>query len=79
MFTHQAVIMSFRYALEGLDEKALLDIDRDIQIPNASFTRFCRDGDIFTLDAFADASALDQAGTELTEEPSQRGRGDDNE
>jgi broad specificity phosphatase PhoE len=78
MFTHQAVIMSFRYALEGLDEKTLLDIDREVRIPNASFTRFCRAGDVFELEEFADTAAIDRAGAELTREASQRGRGDDN-
>jgi broad specificity phosphatase PhoE len=78
MFTHQAVIMSFRYALEGLDEKTLLDIDRDVRIPNASFTRFRREGDVFELAAFADTTAVDRAGAEVTREASQRGRGDDN-
>ena len=77
MFTHQAVIMSFRYALEALDEKALLDIDREVQIPNASFTRFRRSGDVLQLDVFADTAALDQAGAELTEEAPQSGRGHD--
>jgi broad specificity phosphatase PhoE len=78
LFTHQAVIMSFRYALEGIDEKALLDIDADIQIPNASFTRFRRRGDLLELDTFADTEAIDATEAELTREASQRGRGDDN-
>lgn len=78
MFTHQAVIMSFRYALEGLDEMSLLDVDREVQIPNASFTRFYRKGDVLELDAFADTAAVDAAGTERTAEASQRGSGDDN-
>jgi broad specificity phosphatase PhoE len=77
MFTHQAVIMSFRYALEGLDEKSLLGVDREIQIPNCSFTRFCRAGDVFELDTFADTSAVDRAGAEITREAPQRGPGDD--
>jgi broad specificity phosphatase PhoE len=78
MFTHQAVIMSFRYALEGLDEKSLLDIDRDVQIPNASFTRFHRQGEAFELHDFASTEAVDQAGADRTREASQGGRGDDN-
>jgi broad specificity phosphatase PhoE len=77
MFTHQAVIMSFRYTLEGLDEKSLLDVDREIQIPNCSLTRFCRADDVFELDTFADTSAVDRAGAEITREAPQRGRGDD--
>ena len=86
MFTHQAVIMSFRYALEGLDERALLDIDREVNIPNASFTRFHRSGDggdgagaVLELDTFADTAAVDRSEADRTHEESQRGRGDDND
>jgi broad specificity phosphatase PhoE len=89
MFTHQAVIMSFRYALEGLDEEALLEVDREVRIPNASFTRFRRasaggagrdgrDAAVFELDTFADTTAVDRSDADRTHEDSQRGRGDDN-
>jgi broad specificity phosphatase PhoE len=42
---HQAVLMVFRYVLEGLDEATLLDIDRGEQIANASITCYAADGD----------------------------------
>jgi broad specificity phosphatase PhoE len=77
MFSHQAVIMAFRYALEGIAEERLLEIDRGIQIPNASLTRFCRSGTDFELDTFADTRAVDATDAEVTHEDSQRGRGDD--
>jgi broad specificity phosphatase PhoE len=77
LFTHQAVIMSFRYVLEGLDEGALLGIDRELPIPNASFTRFCRSGEVFELDAFADTRAVDVTDADVTQEAAQRGVGDD--
>jgi broad specificity phosphatase PhoE len=71
MFTHQAVIMAFRYALEGLAEQELLGIDRDVQIPNASLTRFLRTSDVFELDCFADARAIDIKDARVTRESSQ--------
>jgi broad specificity phosphatase PhoE len=77
LFTHQAVIMSFRYVLERLDERQLLDIDRSTPIPNASFTRFCRAGDGFELDVFADTRAIDELDVPVTHEEPQRGRGHD--
>jgi broad specificity phosphatase PhoE len=77
LFTHQAVIMSFRYALERLHEQELLAIDRTQHIPNASFTRFCRDGDGFTLDVFADTRAIDDLDAPVTHEQPHRGRGHD--
>lgn len=76
IFTHQAVIMGFRYALEGIDERSLLDIDADHPIPNASFTRYRRQGATFCLETFADAAAVDRTGAELTREDSRGGRED---
>ena len=69
VFTHQAVIMAFRYVLEGLEEEPLLEIDREVQIPNASVTHFVRVGDLFELDRFADATPV-EGDTEVTREES---------
>ena len=70
LFTHQAVIMAFRYVLEDIDERRLLEIDREVQIPNASLTRLSRDGHRFELDAFADTRAVDAADADVTREES---------
>jgi len=70
LFTHQAVIMAFRYVLEDIDEPRLLDIDRDVQIPNASLTSFRRVGHRFELVTFADTRAVDRADAEVTREES---------
>ena len=69
LFTHQAVIMSFRYALEGLDEAELLEIDRSTQISNVSITRYLRDEDGLALQEFADDSHLSRGPAEKTREP----------
>jgi broad specificity phosphatase PhoE len=71
LFTHQAVIMSFRYALEGISEEELLEIDRTFQIPNASITRFCREGGLFELDTFGDTRAVAEEDAAVTHEESQ--------
>jgi broad specificity phosphatase PhoE len=76
MFTHQAVIMSFRYVLEGISEEELLEIDRQVQIPNASITRYCRKGEVFELDAFGDTRAVDEEDAAVTREQSQSETGD---
>jgi broad specificity phosphatase PhoE len=67
LFTHQAVIMAFRYVLEGLTEQQILDVDREVRIPNASVTEFRREGSHLELRSFARAVV----GEELTtaEEP----------
>lgn len=77
LFTHQAVIMSFRYALEDISEAELLEVDRQVQIPNASLTTYRRSGSGYELVTFADTVAVDDLDAEVTEEPSQAGRGAD--
>lgn len=69
LFTHQAVIMSFRYALEDLEEARLLEIDRTTRISNASVTRYLRGDEGLSLEAFADDSHLTPGPAEKTEEP----------
>lgn len=77
LFTHQAVIMSFRYAVEGLDEEELLDIDRSIAIPNVSITRYEREGDALVLREFADDSHVTTGPAETTDEPDHAGEATD--
>lgn len=77
LFTHQAVIMAFRFVLEGIDEAELLDVDRRVRIPNCSVTRFVRSGAHLELDVFADASALEQRDVDVTHEAPKGGREDD--
>jgi broad specificity phosphatase PhoE len=69
LFTHQAVIMAHRFALEGLDEEQVLRLSRDTPLPNVSRTLYTRAGDHMELQQFADTSALDQAEVETTHEP----------
>jgi broad specificity phosphatase PhoE len=70
MFTHQAVIMSFRYVLEGLTEQELLEIDRTATIPNASMTTYRSGAEGLELASFADTSVVDAGEAEVTHEPS---------
>ncbi|WP_369139186.1 histidine phosphatase family protein [Modestobacter versicolor] len=52
-FSHQAVVMVFRYVLEELSESQLLEIDRHEQIANTSVTRYEQsDGGAYRLVAF---------------------------
>ena len=70
MFSHQAVIMSFRYVLEGLDEQHLLEIDRTSNIANVSLTSYVRGSEGLELSAFGDTSIVDGADAEVTREAS---------
>ena len=77
LFTHQAVIMSFRFVLEDVDESELLDIDHEVRIPNGSVTRYRRSGATFELEGFAETTALDQDEADVTHEAPKGERGDD--
>ena len=56
--THQAVIMLFRYVLDGLTEAELLALDRENQIANTAVTSFAADGNRMRLVDFNDSSHL---------------------
>ncbi len=76
LFTHQAVIMSFRCALENLGERRLLDLDGETHIPNASLTVYRRAEAGLSLESFADTTAVD-VGLDRTVEPLRTGGGAD--
>jgi broad specificity phosphatase PhoE len=73
LFSHQAVIMSFRYVLEGLTEEELLELDGSVTLGNASMTRYKRGDSGFELEAFADTAALDASDEQVTHEESRAG------
>lgn len=69
--THQAVIMAFRLAIEGLNERQLMTIDRDEALPNCSLTRYRKDDNgRLELIAFAESTAVDESRAATTAEPS---------
>ncbi|MGY1856502.1 histidine phosphatase family protein [Modestobacter sp. SYSU DS0290] len=72
-FSHQAVIMVFRYVLEELPEPDLLEIDRRERVANTSVTRYRRDdaGDLRLIEFNAVhhlTDDADQAEPPVTEE-----------
>jgi broad specificity phosphatase PhoE len=66
---HDAVIMLFRYVLEGLSEEELLDLAARESILNASMTRFVRPSGVgpWTLESFNVADHLAEQGVAVTE------------
>jgi hypothetical protein len=64
--------MSFRLVLEGLDERTLLDVDRNEPLGNCSLTRY-RDRGSASLElvTFADTRHLEASGVEETHEQTQ--------
>lgn len=70
VFSHQAVLLVFRYVLEGLSERELLDIDSREQIANCGVTRYAADdGGVLQLDTYNDVRHLVRADEDVTEEP----------
>ena len=70
VFSHQAVIMSFRYVLEAVDEQGLLELDRRQTIGNASVTTYERRGQALELVRFAEDVAGRLGDATPTREPS---------
>lgn len=70
LFSHQAVIMSFRYVLEGITEKKLLELDASVTIGNASITTYERRDDDLALVEFADDSVVRRGDAKASREPS---------
>jgi broad specificity phosphatase PhoE len=67
---HQAVIMVFRYVLEGLDEPGLMELDAREQIANASLTSYDVDADGgFVLRDFNAVDHILVEDEDVTEEP----------
>jgi broad specificity phosphatase PhoE len=76
IFTHQAVITCFRYVLEGMDEAAVLELDRTVIVPNASTTTYRRGpAGVPELVDYASTAAVESRGTTATHEPDHAGRG----
>ena len=66
---HDAVVLLFRYVLEGMSERELLDLAASTTVLNASVTRYVRpDGTgPWTLESFNVAEHLEQQGVQVTE------------
>ncbi|HEY8702209.1 MAG TPA: histidine phosphatase family protein [Arthrobacter sp.] len=66
---HDAVILLFRYILEGMTEEQVLDIAATTSVLNASITRYVRASGAgpWTLESFNQAEHLTEQGVEVTE------------
>lgn len=78
LFSHQATIMSFRVAIEGLDEAEVLTADRRSPLANCSLTTYRPAAGGLELFSYGDTTAVDRAGGDVTHEPS-RGTEDEDE
>ena len=70
VFTHQAVILAFRVALEGLTEREILDIDGSAPLANCSTTRYrCDEAGEWHLEEFADTGPVEDLAPTTREQP----------
>ena len=67
--THQAVLMCFRWVLDGLTEAELLELDATSRVGNASVSRYEQVGGALVLEAFDDRSPTKPADVPETAEP----------
>lgn len=74
VFTHEAVIMSFRYVLESLTEEELLEIGRTTALPNCSVTTYRSEGHGLQLVSFAATAHVEESEAATTTEPSKTER-----
>lgn len=70
VFSHQATIMSFRVAIEALEEKQVLEADKKTPLANCSMTIYRPGEDGLELVAYSDTTAVDRAGEDVTHERS---------
>ncbi len=69
VFSHQAVIMAFRYVLESLSEEELLAADADTPLANCSLTTYRPGpGDELALVAYGEVDHVESSGAETTHE-----------
>lgn len=70
VFSHQAVIMSFRLVIEGLQEAPLLEIDSTTPLPNCSLTTYLRSpSGTLELESYADIGPIERSAAISTREP----------
>lgn len=69
VFTHQAVAMVFRYVVEDLSEREILDLDGSCQIANCALTTYDRVDGRLQLTRFNEVAHLRGLDEPVTEEP----------
>jgi broad specificity phosphatase PhoE len=74
LVVHQVIVLCFRYLLENLDERRILEIDRAGDVANCSLTSFScmRDSEgreRMHLESYNVVAPMEETGTDVTREP----------
>ena len=72
LFTHDVVVMLFRYLLESLDEATVLEIGRDDPVANGSVTGYRWTGERWELDGYNVVEPLREEGAPVTRDREER-------
>jgi broad specificity phosphatase PhoE len=67
--THQAVLMCFRWVLDGMSEAEVLELDATSRVGNASVSRYASHEGRLVLEAFDDRTAVTPRDVPETAEP----------
>ena len=77
LVSHDAVVMSFRYVIERMDEVRVLDVARTSPVLNAALTRYVVDDQgNRVLDLYNDVTHLEESQADVTRHPGERHRHD---
>jgi broad specificity phosphatase PhoE len=66
VFTHDVVVLLFRYLLEGLDERTVLEIGRADPVANAGLTAFAWTKDGWELSTYNLVEPVEESGTPVS-------------
>ena len=71
LVAHQVVVLLTRYVLEGMDEKAVLDLDAEAEVANCSVTsyRYEPEAGRLRLDRYNEVAPLEEQDEPVTTEP----------
>lgn len=73
LFSHEAVILAFRYVVEGLDAERVVALQKAEPLANCSLTRYVRAEGSWRLAARDDTRPVSDSGAEVTREAPRTG------
>ena len=68
---HQVVVLLTRYVVEGMDEKTVLEVDRQAEVANCAVTSYCLDSEAgrLRLERYNEVAPLEEQDEPVTTEP----------
>ena len=75
VMAHQVVVLLTRYILEGMDERAVLELDADAEVINCAVTsyRYDEQAGRLALERYNEAAPLEEQDEQVTAEPEETG------